>query len=178
VFAGQSGTLDYAMTSQDLSVDVQGVAEWHINADESQAFEYTEVLANADSPFRISDHDPLLVGIDLDDTLAPVALSCGTPDSGTIAPWDRGITFTATAEDAQDANPHIEISDVRCQRRFKYFTFPYSYCRVDTDGATVKIRRPGGIRNHISWTATATDAAGNTSSKECSVDVRIPWRRH
>lgn len=180
VFRGQSGTLDYALASIDLSPDVKGVAEWHINADESIAFEYTESLANAASPFRISDHDPLLVGVDLDDTIAPEILSCGTPSSGTIAPWNRAVAFTATASDAQDAEPSVTVGEIRCERRFRFFTLPWrSYCRVDAVGDTLTIHRPGGVKNRISWTATATDATGNSASRECSVDVAAEARgRH
>lgn len=177
VFRGQSGTLDYALASIGLSPDVKGVAEWHINADESAAFEYAESLANPDNPYRISDHDPLLVGVDLDDTIAPENLSCGTPDSGSIAPWQRGATFTATADDAQDPNPVITVGEIRCERRFRFFTIPSSFCRVVADGDTITIQRPGGAKNRISWTATATDATGNTASQACSVDVKVEPRR-
>lgn len=177
LFDGFSGTLDYAMTSADLSADVMGVAEWHINADESDEFEYADGLANPDSPFRISDHDPLLVGVDLDDTIAPEALSCGTPASGTIQPRDRGVAFTASAVDAQDANPSVTVGEVRCQRRLRFFTIPYSFCRVSTAEDTVTIRLPGGVRNRISWTVTATDDAGNTARRDCAVDVVRGGRR-
>jgi hypothetical protein len=179
VFDGQSGTLDYALASIDLSPDIKGVAEWHINADESGVFEYSENLANPANPFRISDHDPLLVGLDLDDTIPPQNLRCGTPDSGTIAPWQRGVSFTATAEDAQDPDSDISVADVRCERRFRFFSIPSSFCRVIADGDTITIQRPGGAKNRISWTAIATDASGNAATQECSVDVRpAPRRNH
>ncbi len=176
VFGGASGTLDYILTSPDLSPDVTGFGEWHINADESGAFEYANDLANPASPFRTSDHDPALMGIDLDDTIAP-ELSCGTPEDGTIRPWNRGISFTAEASDAQDASPTVELSNVRCVREFRRFTWPFAFCRVSTDGDTITLRRPGGLKNRISWTATATDAAGNETSAHCSVKVTFPRRR-
>ncbi|MEM9400889.1 MAG: ExeM/NucH family extracellular endonuclease [Pseudomonadota bacterium] len=178
VFRGASGTLDYILTSTDLSPDVTGFDEWHINADEPPSFEYPQLLANRENPFRISDHDPAIAGIDLDDTIAPEIASCGTPDSGTIRPWNRGIKFTADVSDRQDAHPDVEITDVRCKRVFRRFTWPFAFCRVSTAGDTIKIRRPGGLRNRISWTVNATDATGNASSKQCSVDVTLPRRRH
>ncbi len=69
VFGGQSGYLDHALSSAALTPFVSGVAEWHINADEPVALDYnTEfnqpLLYHPDS-FRSSDHDPVVVGLDL-----------------------------------------------------------------------------------------------------------------
>ena len=73
VFDGQAGYLDHALASSSLSSQVTGATEWHINADEPRSLDYnTEFkslgqissLYNAD-PFRASDHDPVIVGLDL-----------------------------------------------------------------------------------------------------------------
>jgi predicted extracellular nuclease len=69
VFAGESGYLDHALASAALLPFVSGVAEWHINADEPVALDYnTEfnqpLLYHPDS-YRSSDHDPVVVGLDL-----------------------------------------------------------------------------------------------------------------
>ncbi len=81
VFDGEWGYLDYAMASPTLAAQVAGVAEWHINADEPIVLDYNTEFKNAgqiagfydDAPFRVSDHDPIIVGFDLDapDTTAP-----------------------------------------------------------------------------------------------------------
>ncbi len=71
VFDGQFGTLDYALANSALSSQVTGATEWHINADEPDALDYNlnfgrdRNLFNGDEPFRASDHDPLIVGLDL-----------------------------------------------------------------------------------------------------------------
>ena len=44
-------------------------------------------------------------------------------------------------------------------------------CVVTFAGDSVTISNPGGIRNTIEWTVTATDGSGNTSTKTCSVEV-------
>ena len=54
-----------------LIAGIVGAAEWHINADESDAFDYE--VEHKDTPerarwyqagpFRSSDHDPLIVGL-------------------------------------------------------------------------------------------------------------------
>jgi hypothetical protein len=72
VFAGESGYLDHALASPALLPFVTGTAEWHINADEPVALDYNSefnqpLLYQPDS-FRSSDHDPVIVGLDLQPT--------------------------------------------------------------------------------------------------------------
>lgn len=73
VFFGQSGVLDHALASPSLTTQVVGVSEWHINADEPPVLDYNlehksqgQVfsLYNED-PYRSSDHDPVIVGLNL-----------------------------------------------------------------------------------------------------------------
>ena len=70
VFAGQAGTLDHAFASPALAGQISGVAEWHINADEPPLLDYNlefgrdAGLFDATNPFRASDHDPVIVGLD------------------------------------------------------------------------------------------------------------------
>ena len=72
VFDGQFGYLDYAMANRVLSTQVVSAAVWHINADEPDIIDYDttfkkdaqDALYEPD-PFRSSDHDPVIVGLDL-----------------------------------------------------------------------------------------------------------------
>ena len=73
VFDGQWGNLDYALASPTLAAQVTGITEWYINADEPNVLDYNtnfksanhvEILYAPDQ-FRSSDHDPILVGLDL-----------------------------------------------------------------------------------------------------------------
>ena len=65
-FDGESGTLDYALVKgpATFSSDV-----WHVNADEPNLLDYNldygkpADLFDSTSPYRFSDHDPVLVGI-------------------------------------------------------------------------------------------------------------------
>lgn len=63
VYNGLSGRLDHALLSPALAKKVRGAAEWHINADESEHEGYAE--GGGATPYRSSDHDPLLLGFDL-----------------------------------------------------------------------------------------------------------------
>ncbi len=72
VFDGQWGYLDYALGSETAAEQVAGVVEWHINSDEPSVLDYNTnfkpaaqltTLYAADR-FRVSDHDPIVVGLD------------------------------------------------------------------------------------------------------------------
>ncbi|MBB96800.1 MAG: hypothetical protein CML68_19650 [Rhodobacteraceae bacterium] len=71
VFDGQVGTLDYAMGDLDFTQIVSGITQWHINSDEADVLDYNlEYGRDADIfdgtvPYRASDHDPILIGLDI-----------------------------------------------------------------------------------------------------------------
>lgn len=77
VFYGQSGYLDHALASATLVSQVSGVTEWHINTDEPHVLDYNveyksedQILSfYSDEVYRSSDHDPVLVGLNLNPTL-------------------------------------------------------------------------------------------------------------
>ncbi len=103
VFDGQKGVLDYAFSSGSLTNQVTGVTEWHINADEPDALDYDEnfnpsSLFDGSDPYRASDHDPVVVGLQLN-VAAPVLDNSGVP------------TLTAINEDTtiNDGNSVGEI---------------------------------------------------------------------
>ncbi|OGX85606.1 hypothetical protein BEN48_01880 [Hymenobacter glacialis] len=64
VFSGLSGALDHAVLTPNL-VGRAAVAKWNINAFEPEFLEYDVAGAATvvDSPFRSSDHDPILIGL-------------------------------------------------------------------------------------------------------------------
>lgn len=71
VFDGQAGALDHAIASAGLVPQVVGTIEWHINADEPALLDYNlehgrnPALFDASSPYRASDHDPVVIGLEL-----------------------------------------------------------------------------------------------------------------
>lgn len=72
VFDGQAGALDHVVATPGLAEQVVDTLEWHINADEAPVHDYNlefgrdPGLFDANSPYRSSDHDPVIVGIDLE----------------------------------------------------------------------------------------------------------------
>lgn len=71
-FDGALGSLDHAVFSSTMS-PYATVKKWNINSNEPAILQYTSTLADATSPFRSSDHDPILIGIDFSTPL-PVRL--------------------------------------------------------------------------------------------------------
>ncbi|KVQ99330.1 endonuclease [Burkholderia ubonensis] len=73
VYNGEAGYLDHALASLPLAAHVKAVHEWHINADEPVALQYTLAYKSAEQQrtwyapdaYRSSDHDPVLVDIAL-----------------------------------------------------------------------------------------------------------------
>ncbi len=70
-FDAQIGALDHALASASLTRQVSETIEWHINADEPRLYDYNlengrdAALFDANSPYRASDHDPVIIGLDL-----------------------------------------------------------------------------------------------------------------
>lgn len=70
VFSGLVGSLDHILASPAADATVSGVDVWNINAVESVALEYSRFNYNATNfyepnQFRASDHDPVIVGLNL-----------------------------------------------------------------------------------------------------------------
>ena len=70
VFDGFAGTLDYAFASGGLAGNVTGAEAWEINSAEPTLIDYNldfgrdPAIFDGSVPYRTSDHDPLLVGLD------------------------------------------------------------------------------------------------------------------
>ena len=73
VFRAQSGVLDHAIASASLLPQVAETIEWHINADEAPIHDYNlerdrdASIFDGATPYRSSDHDPIVIGLNLRD---------------------------------------------------------------------------------------------------------------
>ena len=69
IFDGQQGTLDQGLASDSLASQVSGVTEWHINSQEPGLLSYSSEFKNPnfynEDVFATSDHDPLIIGLNL-----------------------------------------------------------------------------------------------------------------
>jgi hypothetical protein len=105
-FDGMAGYLDHALTTTALSSQVVDAAEWHNNADEPTAIDYnigdttTDYYTN--NAFRASDHDPVVVSLNLagtqQDVTSSVKIAVGglTPNRST-GKYTGTVTFTNTS---------------------------------------------------------------------------------
>ncbi|MEN8238984.1 MAG: ExeM/NucH family extracellular endonuclease [Actinomycetota bacterium] len=105
VFSGQWGYLDYAMANTALQSAVTGTTVWHINADEPDILDYNTDFAEPaqqalyePNAYRASDHDPVIVGLELDRT-PPVVTAELIPDHGNF------YTVSFSCVDAGDPDP-------------------------------------------------------------------------
>jgi hypothetical protein len=104
VFDGQWGYLDQALASASLVGQVAGVGDYRINADEPSVLDYNTdfkspgqiVSLYAPDKFRVSDHNPVLVGLNLVN-LPPTADAGGphTANEGTT------VALQATGSDPE-----------------------------------------------------------------------------
>jgi len=124
VFDGQAGYLDHGLASRSLSPKVSGATDWHINADEPVALDYNVEFKSpaqltslyAPGPYRSSDHDPLLVGLDLRPSFADaIALTQRFVDGGPA----RGLVAKLEAARAARArdDAEAEAGALRAYRR-------------------------------------------------------------
>ncbi|RYZ32092.1 MAG: T9SS type A sorting domain-containing protein, partial [Sphingobacteriales bacterium] len=86
-FDGQLGSLDHAVVSNSMASAVTGIAKWNINAAEPVYLDYNDVTDDGGSDFanpfggfyttaafRSSDHDPVIIGLNMATPL-PLALT-------------------------------------------------------------------------------------------------------
>ncbi len=115
VFDGQWGYLDHALGSASLEPQVTGVVEYHINADEPSVLDYNMEYKTsgqltslyAPDEFRMADHDPVVVGLNLN--VPPVVGAIDAP----VDPVLLGTAITASADftDKDVADTHTAVWD-------------------------------------------------------------------
>lgn len=59
------GLLDHILATPSVEPLVTGAAVWHNNADEPRFLDWFDPTMTAPGPYRASDHDPVVVGLDL-----------------------------------------------------------------------------------------------------------------
>jgi predicted extracellular nuclease len=112
VFSGEWGTLDYALVNADLLAQVTDMTVWNINADEVSLLDYNDTVQDngeqafeakpptnplyASDEWRSSDHDPIVVGLSLGNSLCPSTLNIpGAVPSGL---YEAGISIVSDGQ--------------------------------------------------------------------------------
>jgi uncharacterized protein len=84
VFDGEAGRLDQGISSASLSPKVVRAVEWHVNSDEPSGIDYNLEFKQpacaacgpdlySATPYRASDHDPVVIGLGLYKTIPGTA---------------------------------------------------------------------------------------------------------
>lgn len=88
IFNGETGYIDHALATASLDRQVAGVTEWHINADEPAFLDYNLEFKPQDlytpTPFRASDHDPVVISLNLQPSYVDVTNSVSISSSGLV----------------------------------------------------------------------------------------------
>ena len=115
VFDGKIGYLDHALASTTLSAQVTGTTVWHINADEPDLLDYDTSFKKdaqdaiyAPDPYRSSDHDPVVIGLDLTEPVGELTI-----DHALIVAPRRGpgtAVIAGSVDDTFTSCPTFELS--------------------------------------------------------------------
>ncbi|MFC1996176.1 ExeM/NucH family extracellular endonuclease [Chloroflexota bacterium] len=179
-FDGMVGYLDHSLSTANLLGQATGTTIWHINTDEPAVIDY-ENYYNPDgyySPdaYRASDHDPVIVGLDLN---GPPVCTAAAPSMEQLWPVNHkfvpvsvlGVTdpesdpVTITIDEIWQDEPVNADDDGN--------TFPDG-AGIGTDTAELRAERNGELNGrayHVYF--TADDGQNNSCSGEVVVYVPL-----
>ncbi|HEX5682731.1 MAG TPA: ExeM/NucH family extracellular endonuclease [Ideonella sp.] len=147
VFDGAAGRLDHALASATMATQLTDAIEWHINADEPVVIDYnTEfkkpLCANcgpdyySPTPFRSSDHDPVVTGLYLVKTITGGAgkdTLVGTPGDDQLI--GGGDADKLTGGGGEDVFTYTRMSD----KKDSIIDFAPAVDRIDLRALLVSI---------------------------------------
>jgi uncharacterized protein len=189
VFDGESGYLDHALANADLAAKVTGTVHWHINADEPFVIDYnTEFKPQdlyTDSPYRSSDHDPVIVGLQLvksvqgsaqRDTLVGTAgddvLTGGIGADTLTGGAGRDLFVYQSMRDATDTITDFTPSEDQLDIRELLQSIGYQGAQPFNDGVARWVSVAGGTQLQISAKPLVTLKGVTPANLNAQRDVR------
>ncbi|MGQ0606927.1 MAG: ExeM/NucH family extracellular endonuclease [Chloroflexota bacterium] len=151
VFMGASGYLDHALSNPSLSEQVTDAAPWHINTDEPPVLDYNtnfkspnhQATLYAPDPFRSSDHDPVIVGLDLQLHSKVTGGGRITTDAG-IASFELSVQYAgpsiAPSGETSFTLPGLAFASTR-----------YDWLVADVDGAAARYSGSGTVNGEAGY---------------------------
>ena len=111
-FGSQNGYLDHALANLPLRRLISTIVEWHVNADEPTVFDYnlefkttgptgSQTVYYAPDPYRNSDHDPFVVGLN--------PLPGDLNDDGTVDANDGKLLQQNIGKEASDVDRRMDF---------------------------------------------------------------------
>jgi uncharacterized protein len=182
VYDGQLGYLDHALASSALLPRISGVTVWHINSDEPDLIDYdmtykkdAQDLLYEPNAYRSSDHDPVIIGFNICDEIAPT-LEVSVAPNKLWPPNHKMVTIHATVSVADnfDANPTVTLLSVTSSQP----DFGPSDIEI-IDDTTIRLRAENtGYAKSRVYTITyqAADSCGNVTTQSVTVKVPKNWQ--
>lgn len=167
VFDGQWGYLDQALASGPLVRQVKGAADYHINADEPSVLDYNtdfktvglQASLYAPDQFRVSDHDPVIIGLKPND---PPVASAGGPYTVSEG---SSVTLSAAGSTDPNSDPLSYEWDLDNDGSFESSGSSVSWSAASIDGpagpfrVTVRVSDPDGFSDEASTTVSVVNVA-------------------
>ena len=113
VYGGRSGSMDHVFANSAAHPLITEVKSWAVNAQESIAFEYSRANYNAylafeaDNPYRASDHNPEIIGLNL---ITPIA-------QPPVGPSAQPSTQASANPGAPAGNPEQSASATKAKQK-------------------------------------------------------------
>ena len=113
VYGGRSGSMDHVFASSAAHPLITEVKSWAVNAQESIAFEYSRANYNAylafeaDNPYRASDHNPEIIGLNL---ITPIT-------QPPVGPSAQPSTQASANPSAPAGNPEQSASATKAKQK-------------------------------------------------------------
>jgi hypothetical protein len=183
LFDGQLGYLDHALANQALLPEVTGTTVWHINADEPDILDYDTTFKPPaqdalyePNAYRSSDHDPVMVGLEVCDEIAPLLEVTASPAE--LWPANHkyvNVAAAVSAVDNFDPNPAVTLLSVGSNEPDDGLgdgDTPTDIVIVDDYNFQLRAERSGNGEGRVyTITYQATDRCGNATVAEATVNV-------
>lgn len=183
-FDGQWGSLDHALASASLKAQVTGQTKWHINSDEPTVLDYNTEFKTANqisglyapTPFRGSDHDPVLVGLNLtaQAPIQPTTPTAATSLSASPASLSvtsggasAGSTVTASTQNYSGGNLTVSTSNAAG------LTVSAPATAAPNGSFTVSVTAPAGTAAGTYPVTVTTAGDGGTPSASTTINVTV-----
>jgi uncharacterized protein len=163
-FDGQAGYLDHALANASLFSQVTGAADWHINSDEPDVLDYDTSFKPPSqdalyevNPYRTSDHDPVVVGLNLN--APPVA----APDSATVAK-NSSVVILALANDFDVDGDTLTV--------VSYSQGAHGTVKYSAKNNNFRYTPAKGFSGTDTFTYTISDGKGHTATATVTITVQ------